>query len=886
MAKVYVSSTILDLKLERQTVMDWLRAARHQAVDSYLPNSETVRESCLDDVDTCDLYVLILGHRYGFQPEEANPEKLSITHLEFRRAGQSGIPRIALIRTSVPDIRLSDVDDPQRGPLVRVFRKEVQREVRVAEFSDLTGLIQGLSTGVQSELDKLRRKAEEHALLAEYRAYLRERYAFLQLAGIPTPVKRDIPLDRVYIKLRALPEKKLEREPDLEPSGHATINDTLDAFRRLGEHQWQQGHTERMQKYARDVVTVEHAINQHRCIVMIGTPGAGKSTLVRYITRQHAADVSALLPLCIPLRKLDTFLIQKTPALLEAILDLLMEHTEGAARARLREVIANRIAQKQVRFFFDGLDEVRFRRQDVLDGLIALAASGHAIVVTSRPIGYQRLNGYQHYGVLSLLPNDEKSFADRWFNVLADTHDTPVNKQHAWALERANWLKEQVADRPSLREVATNPLMLTFLAVLAGDEPRRELPRCRKDLYREYVERLFTTWEAHRQSQGKLAIGGFRGETAKNVSIRGLYQIALLLHYGYYSDSHDPLPTRTHVEQALGTYFTQAWQLGPLYVEMLPIEIIDFWSQAGLLDIYRLGEHEWMLFRHQTFQEYGAARALAQQYTHDLHGLWNKLTPYLFRPSWSEIVTLALACLTDTGVDATTLVGLLVQNGEHEQSVFLAARALADGAVVDEKTRQQTLQILYQRTNKEGDEPQKSNDAFQAMISIGWTYPRTALPFLMNLTTATITRLRVRAGEAIAKIGLKEEALPILQHVAADLETPTKWKIVAAWALGRFGYIEEAVSILQKELAIFEAVIRKDTGRRSWYVDDRYRIAGILLELGQQKLGEKVYAALADDSEIDSFVRLSAAKALLEICEEAKHEYDSGAGTASHSVDS
>ena len=113
MAKVYVSSTIADLKQERQAVMDWLRAARHQAVDSYLPGSETVRDSCLADLDTCDLYVLILGHRYGFQPPDNNPEGLSITQLEFRRAGQSRIPRIALLRTSIPDENLSDLADPR-----------------------------------------------------------------------------------------------------------------------------------------------------------------------------------------------------------------------------------------------------------------------------------------------------------------------------------------------------------------------------------------------------------------------------------------------------------------------------------------------------------------------------------------------------------------------------------------------------------------------------------------------------------------------------------------------------------------------------------------------------------------------------------------------------
>ena len=163
MAKVYLSSTIIDLERERVAVLDWLRLARHQAIDSYLPDSDTVRASCLEDVGSCDLYVLIVGHRYGFQPPEDNPEGLSITHLEFRRAGECGIPQIVLLRTSIPDVRASDVEDPDRAPLVLAFRAEVARAVRPAEFSDLQGLVLGLSTGVQGELAKLAQREERQA---------------------------------------------------------------------------------------------------------------------------------------------------------------------------------------------------------------------------------------------------------------------------------------------------------------------------------------------------------------------------------------------------------------------------------------------------------------------------------------------------------------------------------------------------------------------------------------------------------------------------------------------------------------------------------------------------------------------------------------------------
>jgi hypothetical protein len=154
MARVYVSSTIADLRRERQEVIDWLVAARHQVVHSYRPNSETVRDSCLDDVDTCDLYVLILGHRYGYQPKDNNSEGLSITHLEFCRAGESGIPRVALLRTSIPDVSVSDMENSERAARVLAFREEVARAVRPALFDDKAGLIQGLSTGVAAELAK------------------------------------------------------------------------------------------------------------------------------------------------------------------------------------------------------------------------------------------------------------------------------------------------------------------------------------------------------------------------------------------------------------------------------------------------------------------------------------------------------------------------------------------------------------------------------------------------------------------------------------------------------------------------------------------------------------------------------------------------------------
>ena len=78
----------------------------------------------------------VFGHRYGGQPANDNPANLSITHLEFRRAGVKGIPRIALIQMNVPHKGKSDMRDPVRWPLVLAFEDEVRNAVRTAEFTD------------------------------------------------------------------------------------------------------------------------------------------------------------------------------------------------------------------------------------------------------------------------------------------------------------------------------------------------------------------------------------------------------------------------------------------------------------------------------------------------------------------------------------------------------------------------------------------------------------------------------------------------------------------------------------------------------------------------------------------------------------------------------
>jgi len=157
MARIYISCTFLDLSTERASVDQWLRKNGHEPVGSMGPDSRPVLESCLADIDTCQLYVLLQGHRYGYRPTEDNPENLSITCLEYRHAGSRNIPRIVLQRSGIPHESLSDIYKPDEIAKVKTFRDEVAGPsgVRPTPFNDEDSLIAALREGVDKELKRL-----------------------------------------------------------------------------------------------------------------------------------------------------------------------------------------------------------------------------------------------------------------------------------------------------------------------------------------------------------------------------------------------------------------------------------------------------------------------------------------------------------------------------------------------------------------------------------------------------------------------------------------------------------------------------------------------------------------------------------------------------------
>lgn len=96
--QVFVSSTYLDLKEERQAAVEAILKAKHipAGMELFAAGNDSQLEVIKRWIDESDVYMLILGHRYGsIEPKSGK----SYTHVEFDYAVASGKPVFSVVMT-------------------------------------------------------------------------------------------------------------------------------------------------------------------------------------------------------------------------------------------------------------------------------------------------------------------------------------------------------------------------------------------------------------------------------------------------------------------------------------------------------------------------------------------------------------------------------------------------------------------------------------------------------------------------------------------------------------------------------------------------------------------------------------------------------------------
>lgn len=160
MAKIYLSATYTDLKAYREAVYRILRMLRHDVIgmEDYVATDAYPLHKCLADVAGCHLYVGLVGCRYGYIPEQDNPARQSITELEYRQAGESGLPRLLFLADQAapwPDeFKDANTGEGDGGRRIAAFRAELEKSKLISYFRTPDHLAGLVSVAVQRCLEE------------------------------------------------------------------------------------------------------------------------------------------------------------------------------------------------------------------------------------------------------------------------------------------------------------------------------------------------------------------------------------------------------------------------------------------------------------------------------------------------------------------------------------------------------------------------------------------------------------------------------------------------------------------------------------------------------------------------------------------------------------
>lgn len=185
--KVFISSVVRGFEHFRAAAEDAVETLDMKPIMSEHFGARTYssEHACLTEVDQCDVYILILGSNYGYEPEPG----MSVTQQEFRQAVSKRKPILVFIQQT--DF------DPKQAVFVNEVSDYKQGYFRAA-FSEPQELLKAIIQGL-SRMDKAKSSLPETAFLerisetSNTRSSWSHSYApHLEFAFLPQPIGQHV----------------------------------------------------------------------------------------------------------------------------------------------------------------------------------------------------------------------------------------------------------------------------------------------------------------------------------------------------------------------------------------------------------------------------------------------------------------------------------------------------------------------------------------------------------------------------------------------------------------------------------------------------------------------------------------------------------------------
>jgi len=325
------------------------------------------------------------------------------------------------------------------------------------------------------------------------------------------PARGGLSLERLYVSLDTLTPVREEEGPDKKARESLTAPESARETRPLSA-----------------LEAVARAPEGR--VVLLGLPGAGKSTFVRYLALRLAqalrdpalnlADLlpgwqgRPLLPLIIPLGRLAESLPPDAQhgdaAMIERFARRVLDADENLPG--YGEMLLTTIRREGGLVLFDGLDEVAdlglrpVVREAVESFADRYGRNGAArFLVTCRTYSYTdtrwQLTGWPTHEIAPLDGGRIRQFVDAWHAELSRVD--PARSEDYARKRQKMFLALEPSDRRRLAEIAPNPLILTVMSVVHTH--KGELPDARALVYEECVDLLLVRWEMERAVLGQPA---------------------------------------------------------------------------------------------------------------------------------------------------------------------------------------------------------------------------------------------------------------------------------------------------------------------------------------------------------------------------------------------
>lgn len=393
----------------------------------------------------------------------------------------------------------------------------------------------------------------------------------------------------------------------------------------------------------------------NRRLLLVGEPGGGKTTFLRFIANVLAKDIlsagdsnhtalrgkhlglteqeSAPVPILLRLaaiagivKKDDSFYAGSGASW--RCVDRALEPIFGEAE---RALLIKLLDEGKCVLLLDGLDEVvgeslRARIVEIVNGILARWAET-LVVITSRPFGYQEVADLKEIITVHIDAFGEEEigqFLSRWTAALYPEEEISNRDQYL------DEIRVAIMKAPNIRRMAANPVMLTCLCVVHWNE--RRLPEGKADLLAAVLRWLINAREEKREERGYTNTFADEGYKALALAMTAHPEgKQVIVDLAWAADALE-VPFRDE----LGVKGDRIRKEGVRYLEA---ETLD----SGILEQAGMGQ---IRFWHLTFQEHYAARNLA--------GMgdavwWRVIEPHLTDRQWWEVLDHLAGCLVWIG---------------------------------------------------------------------------------------------------------------------------------------------------------------------------------------------------------------------------------------------